>query len=80
MADILREGSPNVTQPWGCWGVGGDAEPESVGPYSSPWQQSGLHMDGSPDSPIVGYETVAPIDDELKVSTESHHVAASRER
>jgi len=60
MADILREGPPNMAQPWGCLGVGGDL-----------WPQNGVHMNSSPHSPVVGYEPLAPIDDdELKVSTE----------
>ena len=80
MTDIPRESSPNMPQPWGYLGVGGDAEPESAEPYSDLWQ-TGVHANRSPDSSIVGYESVAPIDDdELKVSTESHHVAATRGR
>lgn len=69
METILRESFADMTQPWGqCWGFGDNAEPGSADPFS--WQQSGVDLSGSSDSSIVGYESVAPIeDDRLKVST-----------
>jgi len=72
METILRESFADMTQPWGqCLEFGGDAEPGSADLY--PWQQIGVDLSGSSDSPIVGYESVAPIEDDgLKVSTELH--------